>query len=119
MKVGTREIWRPLRSVFILFCVGGAVLAADDSWMTSVPLADFRIDDWYASLIGSETREAKVVLPDEPAKMPEVQTSIARWTDPSLFYRPSNGWTLDAARSVGMPLSKIQSASAPMPFAQS
>src|SRR3954463_5839400 len=107
--------WRPLRSVFILLCVGGAVLAADNSWMTSLPLEDFRVDDWYASLIGSETRQADVASPAEPAKMPDVQASISRWTDRSLFYRPSNGWTLDAARSAGMPLSKIQSASAPMP----
>jgi len=119
MKVGTREIWRPLRSVFILLCVGGAVLAADDSWMTSVPLANFRVDDWYASLIGSETRQANAASPAEPANMAEVQTSISRWTDRSLFYRPSSGWILDAARSAGMPLSKIESAAAPMTFAQS
>jgi len=114
-----RRIWRPLRSFLILICVGGAVLAADNSWMTSLPLDEFRVDDWYASLIGSETRQANVASPAEPAKMPDVESSISRWTDRSLFYRPSNGWILDAARSAGMPLSKTESPAAPMPFAQS
>ncbi|MEY2502818.1 MAG: hypothetical protein QOI07_3152 [Verrucomicrobiota bacterium] len=119
MKVGPRQIWRPLRCVFVLLCVAGVVLAADDSWMTSFPIADFRVDAWYASLIGSETNQANAASPVEPANVAEVQSSIGRWTDRSIFSRPSNGWTLDAARSAGMPLSKTESYSAPMAFAQS
>ncbi len=112
MKVATRGIGRPLRCFLILICVGGAVFAADKSWMLSLPFDELRFDDWITSWISTESREAKVALQDESAKAPEIQTSLGRWTNRSIFYQPSNGWTLDTARSASMPPSKTNFASA-------
>lgn len=113
MKVAARRgIWRPLRCFVILVSVAGAILAADNSWMNSLPFDEFQFDDWFASMTRAESREAKSALPDESAKVPELQTSISRWTDRSIFRQPASGWTLDAARSATMPLSKTDFASA-------
>jgi fibronectin-binding autotransporter adhesin len=121
MKVAaTRRIWRPLRCLVILVCAGGAVLAADNSWKTSLPfIGENQFVDWFAALTGTGSREANIALPAEPERSPNVQSALSRWTERSIFYQPSHGWTLDAARSAGLPLSKTQSNSAPMSFAQS
>jgi PEP-CTERM motif len=121
MKVAaTRRIWRPLRCFVILVCAGGAVLAADNSWKTSLPFTGGnQFADWFAALTETGSREANVALPAAPERSPDVQSALSRWTERSIFYQPSHGWTLDAARSAGLPLSKTESNSGPMSFAQS
>jgi autotransporter-associated beta strand protein len=105
----TRGIWRPLRWLLILGFVGGAVLAADNSWMSSLRVGRFKFSEWLDSLLAAEPRTADLALSGTPARVPETRFSTNQWLNRHLFSQPATGWTLDSAKSAATPILKIQS----------
>jgi len=49
MNAAPRRAWRPLRSFLILVCVGGAVIAADKTWLRDFH-SEFAATDWWSNV---------------------------------------------------------------------
>src|SRR2546423_551316 len=97
MNVSPRRVWRPLRSFLVLICVGGAVLAADKTWLTDLRF-DFDPADWWSNVPSSETPSADIALASEPANHHAPELSMDRLLNGSLFY-PTSSWWLDSPDS--------------------
>ena len=65
MKTGTRGTWRFLRCVFLIACAGG-ILAADNSWLTSVNLEGLQPGNWFSADSDSQLADPGT-LSDPPA----------------------------------------------------
>ncbi|HZE57622.1 MAG TPA: PEP-CTERM sorting domain-containing protein [Chthoniobacterales bacterium] len=88
-----RRIWRPLRSFLILICVGGAVVAADNIWLSDLRF-DFGAADWWSNVSSSETPSADIAVAPEPANHQAPELSMGRLLNGSLF-SPTSLWRLE------------------------
>jgi hypothetical protein len=100
MKLVTPGLWRPLRWLVLLLCLGGAVLAAENNWLTSLRVGHMSVSDWLELLAG-DPLVAEVVLPAEPAETSQTTYSTNTWLNTALFSQPTTGWTLDSSKSAG------------------
>src|ERR1041385_6321780 len=99
MNAGPRRIWRPLRSFLILICVGGAVLAADNTWLTDLRF-EFNAADWWSNISPVEAPNADMALASGPAIDRAPELSMERLLHGLLFSKPStDSWRLAAEKT--------------------
>ncbi|MFN2623979.1 MAG: PEP-CTERM sorting domain-containing protein [Chthoniobacterales bacterium] len=98
MNAAPRRIWRPLRSFLILICVGGAVLAADNTWLTDLRF-DFNAADWWSNFSPAETPNADMAIVAEPANHRAPELSMGQLLHGLLFSKPSSSWRLEPGKT--------------------
>jgi autotransporter-associated beta strand protein len=98
MNAGPRRIWRPLRSFLILVCVAGAVLAADNTWLTDLRF-DFNAPDWWSNISPAQAPSADIALVSGPATHRAPELSMGQLLHGLLFSKPSNGWRLEPEKT--------------------
>lgn len=108
MNLVTARVWRPLRWLLLLLCLGGAVLAADNSWLTSLRVGQMSLSDWLARFTGDWTVK-EIVLPTEPAEETQTTSSTNTWLNTTLFSQPATGWTLDSSKKAPVAMMQAQS----------
>jgi autotransporter-associated beta strand protein len=112
MKAPSRGLARPLRCL-ILVATAGAVLAADNSWLTKLR---FDFDDpvsWLSSFSTTKTPSPEpVALPVDPVRTATL--SMDRLVNGRLYSQPATGWQLDGARLQFAPILMAQKASGPI-----
>jgi fibronectin-binding autotransporter adhesin len=94
MKAAPRRIWRPLRSFLILTCVAGAVLAADNTWLTDLRF-EFDAADWWSNISPAAMPSADIAIANPPANRTAPDLSMSRLLNGLLFSKPSSGWRLE------------------------
>jgi autotransporter-associated beta strand protein len=112
MKAPTRGLGRPLRCL-ILVATAGAVLAADNSWLTKLR---FDFDDpvsWLSNFYSTRMPSPEpVALPVDPVRTATL--SMDRLVNGRLYSQPATGWQLDAARLQFAPILMTPKASGPI-----
>jgi autotransporter-associated beta strand protein len=115
MSSSPRTIWRLLR-YFLLIVSAGAVLAADNTWMTKLRF-DFK--DSLAWLSNFYPAEEKAELPvlTEAMAAPNVDAALGmdRLMNGLLYSRPGTGWTLDSSKTSALSI-KAEETSQPTVF---
>src|ERR1044072_5149994 len=102
MKVVSPGIWRPLRWLLVLLCVGGGVFAAENNWLTSLRVGHMSLTSWLERLTG-DTPTEEVALPSELAKAPETNYSPNSWLNTALFSPAATGLNLDYSERPASP----------------
>src|ERR1044072_8233508 len=111
MKVVSPGIWRPLRWLLVLLCVGGGVFAAENNWLTSLRVGHMSLTNWLSRLAGDAPIE-EMALPVELAKAPDTNYAPNAWLNPALFPPAASGWTLNySARPASPPMFQAQQVS--------
>lgn len=87
------RIWRRVRWLLILLCLGSAVIAAEGNWFNSLRVGEMSLLDWLERLAG-DPPVAKPILAPERATVAPVEPSTNAWLNTALFSQPSAGWTL-------------------------
>src|SRR4051812_8394777 len=105
MRVVPTGIWRSLRWMLVLLCIGGGVLAAENNWLTSLRVGPVSLTNWLAQLSGDSRSEPSFISAELP-KAPAVTYATNSWLDTALFSPPASGWTLDPAKAVTGPMFK-------------
>ena len=98
MHAAPRRIWRPLRSFLILTCVAGALLAADNTWLSDLRF-NVSASDWWSNITPFEMPTADVAIAPEPANHRTPELSMSRLLNGLLFSKPSNSWRLDPEKT--------------------
>ena len=98
MHAPPRRFWRPLRSFVILTCAAGAVLAADNTWLTDLRI-DFKTTDWWSNIAPLEMPSADIAMTSAPANRNAPELSMSRLLNGLLFSKPSGGWRLDPQKT--------------------
>lgn len=108
MNLGMSGIWRRLRWLLLLLCVGSAVLAAESNWFTSLRVGHMALSDWLARLTG-DWRVHEIVVAAEPAENTQTTSSTNSWLNTNLFSQPATGWTLDSSKKAPISVMQAQS----------
>lgn len=98
MNAASTRAWRPLRSFLVLLCVGGAVLAADHSWLTDLHF-NFVATDWWSNISPVEMPSADIAIASEPANHRAAELSMGRLLNGLLFSKPSTSWRLEPEKT--------------------
>jgi len=98
MNAAPRRIWRPLRSFLILTCVAGAVLAADNTWLSDLRF-EFNAADWWSEISPAAMPSADIAIANTPANRNAPELSMGRLFNGLLFAKPTGGWRLDPANT--------------------
>lgn len=104
MKVVSPGIWRRLRWLLVLLCVGGGVLAAENNWLTSLKVGHASMIDWLERLTSDDTSATKLEAPAAATNYADANYSMNGWLDRALFYQPGSGWTFAAMSTSTRPI---------------
>ena len=115
MKAVSTGIWRPLRWLLVLLCIGGGVFAAENNWLTSLRVGHMSLTNWLAQLTGDSTEE--IVQVAEPLEAPKTSYETNTWVNTALFSAAATGWTLDPLKAASGSIFKTSSA--PIAYAYS
>ena len=92
MKVPAHVFRRPLRYL-LLVVTAGAVLAADNSWTTTLRF-DFHASDWWSNISPAEILTADIAVVPDPVNHRAPELSMGRLLHGLLFSKPSTSWRL-------------------------
>jgi len=115
MSPSPRTIWRLLRYL-LLIVSAGAVLAADNTWMTKLRF-DFKDSlAWLSNFYPAEEKADLPVLVEVTAA-PNVDAALGinRLMNSLLYSRPGTGWTLDSSKTSALSF-KAEETSQPTVF---
>ena len=95
MKSATRSAWRFVRCLLLIACAGG-ILAADNTWLSSINLEAIESTSWFSSDSESDLADMSTLAnrPVSPARGPAM--SMADLIHGLVFSRPSGHWTLNS-----------------------
>jgi autotransporter-associated beta strand protein len=88
MKSATRGAWRFIRCLLLIACAGG-ILAADNTWLSSINLEAIQPGNWFASAAESDLADMSAIS-ERPAYTPlESHISMGRLINGLLFSHSS------------------------------
>jgi len=82
--------WRPIRGLLLVVCAGG-ILAADNTWITTLDLDFERVGAWFSNAPASERPGADIAL-SGPRQDGRAQLSMGQLVNGLLFSRPAAPW---------------------------
>jgi hypothetical protein len=95
MKPVTRGAWRLVRGLLLVICAGG-ILAADNSWISTVNPAFLNPGRWFWSAGESDAAELPAAVDLSVEVGPEARLSMGGLLHGLLFERPAGRWGLDS-----------------------
>jgi autotransporter-associated beta strand protein len=97
MKSGRRSAWRFVRCLLLIACAGG-ILAADNSWLSSINIDGLQSGNWFSSNRENDFAETSMFYEQPTQRLSSPRISMARLQIAPLVSQPANAWTFDASR---------------------
>jgi autotransporter-associated beta strand protein len=94
MKPITKGAWRSVRCFLLVACAGG-VLAADDTWVSTLNVDFVNPRHWFSSEVSTDAAEISAAIAVHVDTAQGAQLSMGGLINGLLFARPAGRWALD------------------------